>query len=288
MYNTAFSLKNIVLSTVATSVALGTIFTIPQNVEAAAIRPVAFNTNVLSRNDDLSTGLVPVGFDLDFFGVNANELYVNNNGNVTFTGPLSTFTPFGLDNVATQIIAPFFADVDTRNLDSAEVTYGTGIIEGRNAFVVNWDDVGVGYFNTSADKLNKFQLVLIDRSDIGTGDFDIEFNYDQIQWETGDASSGTDGLGGFSASVGFSNGLLGSGNVSYEFPGSLVPGSFLDDGTSPLIDDSLNSNVLGRYIFAVRNGEVIVDPDPIPEPATIFGLLTVGGLLLSSKRKGTL
>lgn len=101
MHNTAFSFKNIALSAITTSVALGTIFTVPQNVQAVAIRPVAFNTNVLPRNDDGSTGLVGVGFDLDFFGVNANQLYVNNNGNVTFTGPLSTFTPFGLDNVAT-------------------------------------------------------------------------------------------------------------------------------------------------------------------------------------------
>lgn len=127
-------------------------------------------------------------------------------------------------------------------------------------------------------------MVLIDRSDIGTGDFDIEFNYDQIQWETGDASGGSGGLGGIPASAGFSNGVVGTGNVSYEFPGSLVSGSFLDDGTRPLIDDSLNSDVLGRYIFSVRNGGV-VDPTT-PEPASILGLLTVGGLFLGSKCKG--
>ena len=51
---------------------------------------------------------------------------------------------------------------------------------------------GVGYFGSHADKLNKFQLILVDRSaDTGTaGDFDILFKYDTIQWETGDASTG--------------------------------------------------------------------------------------------------
>lgn len=284
---TAFSFKNLALSTVATSVALGTIFTVPQNVQAAAIRPVGFATNVLPRNDDDSTDLVSTGFDLNFYGINTNQLYVNNNGNVTFDEALSTYTPFGLDNVDTQIIAPFFADVDTRNLDSAEVTYGSGVIDGRNAFVVNWDGAGVGYYEERADKLNKFQLVLIDRSDINPGDFDIEFNYDQIQWETGEASEGEDGLGGFSASVGFSNGVVGAGNVSYEFPGSLVPGSFLDDGTRPLIDGSLNSDVLGRYIFSVRNGSVEPPTPTTPEPGTILGLMTVGGLLVRTKRKET-
>lgn len=52
---------------------------------------------------------------------------------------------------------------------------------------MTWDGVGVGYYYLSVDKLNKFQVVLEERSDIAPGDFDIHFFYDQIQWETGDA-----------------------------------------------------------------------------------------------------
>ena len=108
-----------------------------------------------------------------------------------------TFTPFGLTTgIGTSIIAPFFAYVDTRAVGSDLVSYayGEGVIDGHNAFGVNW--VNVGYFANHADKLNSFQLILIDRSDRNPGDFDVEFNYDRIQWETGDASGGVDGLGG--------------------------------------------------------------------------------------------
>ena len=83
------------------------------------------------------------------------------------------------------------------------MTSGTGSVDGHLAFGVNW--INVGYFNSNTDKLNRFQLILIDRSDTGPGNFDFEFNYDKIQWETGDAD-GSGGLGGISARVGYSNG----------------------------------------------------------------------------------
>ena len=46
-----------------------------------------FNSSTLAANDDGSTGLVDIGFTVNFFGSNYNQLYVNNNGNVTFTSP---------------------------------------------------------------------------------------------------------------------------------------------------------------------------------------------------------
>jgi hypothetical protein len=39
------------------------------------------------------------------------------------------------------------------------------------------------------DKLATFELLLVDRSDTGAGNFDVEFNYDTVQWETGDAAA---------------------------------------------------------------------------------------------------
>ncbi len=252
--------------------------TFVQSAEAAAVRSGLFNTNTLTRNDDGSTGAVAIGFTANFFGTDYSQLFVNNNGNVTFNGPLSTFTPFGITTSTIPIIAPFFADVDTRNLASNEVTYGTGTVDGRNAFGVNW--LGVGYFNSQADKLNSFQLVLIDRSDTGLGNFDIEFNYDGILWETGSASGGTNGLGGNSARVGYSNGA----GTFFELPGSGINGAFLDGGPNSLITNRLNSSVDGRYLFTARNG-IIVDPNPIPTPVLLPGLVGLG-LGVLRKRKG--
>lgn len=220
-----------------------------------------FDSNTLAGNDDNSTGLVPLGFNADFFGTTYSSAYVNNNGNITFNQPLFTFTPFSLLSTSTPIIAPFFADVDTRS--GNPVTYGQGTVAGHAAFGVNWLDVrhyssaGGG---TNGLPTNTFQLVMIDRSDIAPGDFDFEFNYQQIQWESGQASGGSSaGLGGSSARAGYSNGT----NASYEIAGSAVNGAFLDSGpaATSLIQNLHNSSNDGRYIFFVRGG-LVGGPSP--------------------------
>ena len=228
---------------------LAVVFTITGFAQASAVIPGVFNSNNLPGNDDGSTGLVPIGFPVNFFGTTYTNLYVNNNGNITFATRLGTYTPFGLTTkIGTSIIAPFFADVDTRvgNI----VTYGPGTFGGKNAFGVNWIDVG--YYSQRTDKLNSFQLILVDRSDVSPGDFDIIFNYDKIQWETGNASGGSNGLGGSSAHVGYSNGT-GNNGTNLELPGSGVNGAFLNGGPHALISFS-NVGVSGRYLFEVRNG----------------------------------
>ena len=215
-----------------------------------------FNANTLPGNDDGSTGLTPLGFNANFFGTTYNNAYVNNNGNITFDDPLGSFTPFNLLSTATPIIAPFFADIDTRS--GNPVTYGPGSVAGRTAFGVNWLDVR--HYDSSGGgsnglPTNTFQLVMIDRSDIAPGDFDFEFNYQQIQWESGEASgSDSAGLGGSSARAGYSNGV----NAAYEIAGSAVNGAFLDSGPSStsLVQNSLNSIHDGRYAFFVRGGVV--------------------------------
>lgn len=63
----------------------------------------------LARNDDGSTGRVGLGFTLDFLGTTYDGVYVNNNGNVTFDSPLSTYTPFPLSATSRVIVAPFSA-----------------------------------------------------------------------------------------------------------------------------------------------------------------------------------
>ena len=242
-----------------------------------------FTTSNLPANDDNSTGLVSLGLTANLFGSSYTQAFLNNNGNITFTGPLSTYTPFGLTGGGVPpIIAPFFADVDTRGTGSALMTYGTSTVDGHNAFGVDWN--GVGYYGAHTDKLNVFQLVLIDRSDIGAGDFDFEFNYGPMLWETGDASEGSGGLGGSCATAGYSNGLSGSSNVSYELPGSHVCGALIDGGPDALSAGMFNSTQAGRYLFEVRNGEVT---NTVPEPSSLalLGSGILGLVPLSRKRR---
>jgi hypothetical protein len=218
-------------------------------VASGAVESLAGCTSQsIPRNDDGSSQAVPLPFSPNFFGDTYNQLWVNNNGNVTFDGPLSTFTPDPILDTNQVIIAPFWADVDTRGTASSLVTYGSAVYGDRPAFCANW--VNVGYYASHTDKLNSFQLLLVERSDIGAGDFDIVMNYDRVQWETGDASGGTGGLGGDSARMGYSNGV----DEAFEWPGSDVDGAFLDGSGAGLANNSRNSFVTGRYIFEVRNG----------------------------------
>jgi hypothetical protein len=206
-----------------------------------AIRP-GFDQQVLYRNDDDSTGRVGIGFYINFYGSSNTTLYVNNNGDVTFDYPQSEYTPKNLTNLGVKVIAPYWADVDTRNELADEVKYGTNTVDGCAAFGVDW--VNVGYFSWHADRLLSCQLVIIDRSDINPGDFDMEFNYDKVQWEWGDASLNNPPHAGFSSMT-----------AGYELPGSGVAGAFLDSTPATgLIYHNLNSSVPGRYIFRFRDG----------------------------------
>jgi len=243
------------------------------SVSSAQLIRTGFDSSTLAANDDLSTGVVSIGFDVNFFGVVYDSLFVNNNGNVTFDSSLVTYTPFDLTSNATPIIAPFFGDVDTRSANSAEVTYGNGTVDGMDAFGVNY--VGVGVFSY-IDIFNSFQVVLVDRSDIAAGDFDIEFNYEQIVWEAGTASGSDNfGLGGASARAGYSNGI----DTSFEIPGSAVNGGLLDSNPITGLVNSSNVGIDGRWIFEVRSGTVIDDPDDRPDPRPSVPEPSVIGLL---------
>ena len=244
---------------------------------AAAVRFDAVGDQILVPNDDLSTGLVDIGFTVNFFGSVSDQLYVNNNGNVTFDAALGTYTPFNLTSTSREIIAAFFGDVDTRD-GLGIVSYGQVSVGGRDAFSVTYRDVG--YFSRGGDLRNTFQIILIDRSDTGEGNFDIEFNYDRIEWETGGASGGSGGLGGNSARVGYSNGT-GEEGTFFELMGSAVNGAFLDTGDigTALILNSLGSTVDGRYVFNARAGQITEGPEEpemsaVPLPGAAAFLLT--------------
>ena len=254
----------------------------PGAVYADAIRS-GFNGNTLAANDDESTGAVALGFTANFFGNSRTQVFVNNNGTVSFDSAMNAYTPYSLGQVNQAVIAPFFADVDTRS--GNVVSYGTGSVDGHAAFGANWLDVG--YFAQKNDKTNRFQALLVDRSDTGAGNFDIELNYGQIKWESGDASGGTNGLGGESARAGFSKGT-GEGGTYYELPGSGTPGAFLDDNNSSgLIFGQLNSDVAGRYVLQAREGTVTPNnPNPMDLPPPVPDGGNPGGIPVGNQAGG--
>jgi len=97
--------------------------------------------------------------------------------------------------------------VDTRNPASG-VVYLTQL---ANEDIITWN--GVGYYDENANKLDTFQLILRGPGyNVPACEGQVGFFYGAMQWETGDASDGTNGFGGTPAAVGFGDGA-GDGQV---------------------------------------------------------------------------
>lgn len=239
-----------------------------------------FGENSFAANDDDSTRIDLSSVftsGLNFFGTSYNSLFLNNNGNATFGSAMSTFTPTAITGVTDNpMLAPFFADIDTRGgattADGVGHSMGTNLVywdldESAGRFIATWDDVG--YYSNHTDLSNAFQLILTKVGD--NGDFDIEFRYEDINWTTGDSSSGTNGLGGTVARAGFTSG---NGTDFFEIPASGNQDAMLD------MEKLSNVGIEGVYRFTVRSGDVSV-----PAPATL-GLFAMGllGFRLRLKR----
>lgn len=240
-----------------------------------------YGTEFLFRNDDQSTNEIPLPFELNFFGQTYSSFFVNNNGNITFGSALGEYTPapfpltispgggegvgeFAVAASSIPIIAPYWGDVDTR-LDPEDNSNLVWIHSpNANTVVVTWDQVG--YYSQHNDKRNDFQLVLRNRADTGAGNFDIDFRYRSLQWTTGDASDGTDGLGGTPAQAGFD---AGNGVNFLTLPGSR---------TAAILDIQNTSNVAsdtpGLWTYAVRNGAL---PDGATPSNPLMPVVTEDG-----------
>jgi hypothetical protein len=156
-------------------------------------------TLAMSPNDDSWFGPITLPFTFSLYGAPYTQCWINNNGNITFDGGYSSYTPWGFPIDNAPMVAPFFADVDTR---------GTGSVWYKvesNHMIVIWDHVG--YYSYGTDRLNTFELIISDGTFalIGAAN-NVAFSYADMAWTTGDASGGTGGLGGTPATVGINKG----------------------------------------------------------------------------------
>ncbi len=213
----------------------------------------------MGRNDDGSsaridiTSVFPQG--VNFFDGIYSSVYINTNGNITFNAPLSTYTPSPFPIASRPTIAPYWGDVDTR----AGVTnepYANNVyyaFPDNNTMVVTWHNVG--YYSFRTNKLNDFQLVLINQSQTGDGNFDVEFRYNRLEWTTGNASGGSNGLGGTPAQIGFD---AGDRQNYYAHP---------DSRTAAILDmvNTSNVGIPGVWRFEIREGEVSEPQDTLKD-----------------------
>jgi VCBS repeat-containing protein len=222
-----------------------------------------FGEHTVDTGDDNSTSAINFesvfgSAGINFFGVNYTSLYINNNGNISFSSTNGSFTPSSINGAyANPIIAPFWGDVDTRGGNGFATDGGTST--GSNQISYDLDSINhvmtityndVGYYNSSNNKLNAFQIQLVGTGD---GNFDIIYRYENINWTTGSASGGTNGLGGSIARAGYS---AGNSTNYYELSQSGNQSGML--GLSSAIG---NTGILGVHVFEVVNGQVTGSAD---------------------------
>ncbi len=212
------------------------------------------------RNDDGFMAL-SLGFNFTFFGTQYSSLYINNNGNVSFGAGISAYIPSGPTGAAQPVISVFFSDVDTRDASSGVVHYKLS----SDQLVVTWDNVG--RYNTHAvPPSNSFQLVL--RSDdyvLPTGEGQLGFFYEEMDWEITDTST--------TGAVGFGDG---AGNAIV-IDGSNTPG--------------MNDVVENHYLWFNPDltpvcGVPGTPPCPtVPEPGSLALVALAGGTALAVRRR---
>ncbi len=228
------------------------------------------------RNDDWSTVAIPLPFHFCFYGQTVDSIYINNNGNVSIGGAYSTFTALSFPDTSYTMIAPFWADVDTRGPLSGIVYYKIA----PKYMIIQWENVG--YFGTHDDLLNTFQLILTDGTDpiINIGQ-NVAFCYKDMQWTTGDASQGSGGFGGVPATVGVNqgNGIDYIQFGLFDAAGSVYDGPYgSNDGVDWLDGQSfvLNACVSSANIPPVLNSLNVCDTIHLCENDT--NLLTMNYL----------
>lgn len=212
------------------------------------------------RNDDGSFGPVALPFSYNLYGNLYNQVYINTNGNLTFTAALGEYNASGFP-ISTPMVAGFWADVDTRNTGGGQIYYKVS----PTNLIVTWDSVG--YYVSSIDKLNTFQIIITNGLDpiAGIGN-NTAFYYKDMQWTTGSASGGSDGFGGTPATVGINKGdainyiQIGRFNTNastYDGPGGAFDGvNYLDVQCFPF---NVNNNAqnIPPSVSGIQPGDII-------------------------------
>jgi gliding motility-associated-like protein len=223
------------------------------------------------RSDDGYTNLITIPFSFCFYGSSVNQIYVNMNGFITWGHGHNTVNgeydavPFPTTDA--DIIAPFWADVDTKPAQGL-VWYKQTL----TYFIIRWDSVGYydnGHGSSSGD--DNFEVIVSDGTDpiIPNGN-NIEFCYGNMQWAVGTASGGTNGFGSTTSSSFDYPAVVGINDYS---GGSIQYGLF-NTGTSNYFGSSPAWPYDG--VYWLDNKQFIMNGCTGNSPPTISGLSGCG------------
>jgi hypothetical protein len=201
----------------------------------------------LTLLNDASSVEIPLGFTIDFGTGPVSSLWTNENGIVTFTGPITTSSFSSLALVGRPVIAPFFADmisvtfVGTVNqmmdqnfgqlmyqrgaatpLPSSDGTFD--LTQEVPAFSMMWYGLTEGSGTTRIFT----QVIIYSHPSSAPSDFDIRFLYgsaDTDQYNTGTGPSGIAGLLLGSNTLNITGPLLATTDYFYSFRGGKLVGA---------------------------------------------------------------
>ncbi|MFX0546040.1 Hint domain-containing protein [Roseovarius sp. S1116L3] len=148
---------------------------------------------------------------MNFFGTTYSEIYLGVNGIITFGGSHDNDNDDGFPVIDLPALVPFYSDLDVDQ--GGEVYWDFDTANGK--ITITWDAVepynyrNDDYEDDDDGAANSFQVVL---TDLGGGDFHVEYIYEDIQ----DAYVGGDNaIAGFTDGAGTVFELEGSGNDSF-------------------------------------------------------------------------
>lgn len=163
--------------------------------------PAGFGDLAMERSDDGVLQIDASGVFADgltYFGNHyaGTDIWVGTNGVLTFGAGFTAYPSVYDYHPVADMIAPFWADVDTR-LDGEGAESGPIWVDldpAAGHLTVTWEDVGS--YRRQADLTNLFQMRLTDHGD---GDFDIRFAYERIEWTAGTLDGDAGAWAGLSA-----------------------------------------------------------------------------------------
>ena len=205
---------------------------------------------LLPGREDAASAEVRLSVPLKYFQREHSSLFVNENGLVSFLTEISTFysVQFPMEY---PIIAPFYADIDTRGVgqvywrastESEDTSRAANLVQQyytepfrpKEVVVVTWDQVG--YYEEQTDKTNMVQLILA--SD-GERTFSVFlFPEGGIKWVRGQGKNRNQ-----------LDPQAQAGFMSGEGQSFLLPPSGLDQIAN--IEDWSNTDVPGLWIYRV-------------------------------------
>ncbi len=192
-------------------------YTSSYNATGSTFVDISGTGTAMNIGDDASV-LTNIGFGFDFYGTSYSQLYVSDNGYVTFGGPYGGGTTYINQDMSSGTamgglpgIAAYWDDLDPSAAGAIDVFAQTTGTPGNQQFIIQWNNLPI--WGAAGADTGTFQLIF----DEATGE--LRVNYPDVDFD----GSGNDF--GASATIAVQDGAGQATQHSFNSPGSVASGS---------------------------------------------------------------